>query len=81
MPEAEPAFANLKDVIEVRAIYRRTGDRVEARIFVAALAFLLRRTIGRYLKAAASDLSGIEASTALKRLWGCRRHQSRQTGL
>ena len=35
------AFANLKDVIELRQIFHRTDPRVEAHIFVAALAFLL----------------------------------------
>ena len=64
--EVERAFANLKDVIELRPIYHRTDDRVEAHIFVAALAFLLHRTIEKKLKAADLDLSATEALTALK---------------
>ena len=66
LSEVERAFANLKDVIELRPIYHRTDDRVEAHIFVAALAFLLHRTIEKKLKAAALDLSATEALTALK---------------
>lgn len=66
LSEVERAFANLKDVIELRPIYHRTDDRVEAHIFVAALAFLLHRAIEKKLKAAALDLSATEALTALK---------------
>ena len=50
----------------MRPIYHRTDDRVEAHIFVAALAFLLHRAIEKKLKAAALDLSATEALTALK---------------
>jgi transposase len=64
--EVERAFANLKDVIELRPIYHRNDDRVQAHIFVAALAFLLHRTIEKKLKAAALDLSATDALTALK---------------
>src|SRR6266545_550653 len=37
LSEVERAFANLKDVIEMRPIYHRTDARVQAHIFVAAL--------------------------------------------
>jgi transposase len=66
LSEVERAFANLKDVIELRPIYHRTDDRVQAHILVAALAFLLHRAIEKKLKAAALDLSATDALTALK---------------
>jgi transposase len=66
LSEVERAFANLKDVIELRPIYHRTDPRVEAHIFVAALAFLLHRTLEKKLKAAGLDLSATEALHALR---------------
>jgi Transposase DDE domain len=66
LSEVERAFANLKDVIDLRPIYHRTDDRVQAHIFVAALAFLLHRAVEKKLKAAALDLSATQALTALK---------------
>src|SRR5262249_56078774 len=66
LSEVERAFANLKDVIDMRPIYHRTDHRVEAHIFVAALAFLLHRAIEKKLNAAGLDLSATEALNALK---------------
>jgi transposase len=66
LSEVERAFANLKDVIELRPIYHRTDPRVAAHIFVAALAFLLHRTLEKKLKAAGLDLSATEALQALR---------------
>ena len=66
LSEVERAFANLKDVLDMRPIYHRTDHRVQAHIFVAALAFLLHRAIEKKLKAAGLDLSATEALTALK---------------
>jgi transposase len=66
LSEVERAFANLKDVLDMRPIYHRTDDRVQAHIFVAALAFLLHRAIEKKLKAAGLDLSATEALAALK---------------
>ena len=66
LSEVERAFANLKDVIELRPIYHRTDPRVEAHIFVAALAFLLHRTLEKKLKAAGLDLSATEALRVLR---------------
>jgi transposase len=63
LTEVERVFANLKDVIDLRPIYHRTDARVEAHIFVAALAFLLHRAIEKKLKAARLDLSATEALT------------------
>jgi transposase len=66
LSEVERAFANLKDVLDMRPIYHRTDDRVQAHIFVAALAFLLHRAIEKKLKTARLDLSATEALNALK---------------
>jgi transposase len=66
LSEVERAFANLKDVLEMRPIYHQTDNRVLAHIFVAALAFLLHRTIEKKLKAAGLDLSSTEALQALR---------------
>jgi len=66
LSEIERAFASVKDVIEMRPIYHQTPKRVEAHIFVAALALLLHRAIEKKLKAAGSDLSATEALQALR---------------
>jgi hypothetical protein len=50
----------------MRPIYHRTAERVEAHIFVAALAFLLHCAIEKKLKAARIDLSATEALTMLR---------------
>jgi transposase len=64
--EVERAFRNLKDVIEMRPIYHQSDERVQAHIFVAALAFLLHRALEKKLKAAGLDLSATEALDALR---------------
>jgi hypothetical protein len=66
LSEVERAFANLKDVIELRPIYHRTDQRVQAHIFVAALAFLLHRALEQKLKAAELDLSATQALRSVK---------------
>ncbi|MGH6805014.1 MAG: IS1634 family transposase [Methyloceanibacter sp.] len=66
LSEVERAFSNLKDVLDMRPIYHRTAGRVEAHIFVAALAFLIHRSIEKKLKAAGLDLSATHALQALK---------------
>jgi hypothetical protein len=66
LSEVERAFANLKDVIELRPIYHQADPRAEARIFVAALAFLLHRAIEKKLKAAGLDVSSTEALPVLR---------------
>ncbi len=66
LSEVERAFANLKDVIELRPIYHQTDRRVAAHIFVAALAFLLHRAVEKRLKAAGLDLSATEAFQTLR---------------
>jgi transposase len=66
LSEVERAFANLKDVIDLRPIYHQTDKRVEAHLFVAALAFLLHRTLEKKLKAAGLDVSATEALQVLR---------------
>jgi transposase len=66
LSEVERAFSNLKDVIDMRPIYHRTPERVKAHIFVAALAFLIHRTIEKKLKDAGLDISATQALEALK---------------
>jgi transposase len=66
LSEVERCFANLKSVIDMRPIFHRTDHRVEAHIYVAALAFLLHRAIEKKLKAARIDISATEALSILK---------------
>ena len=77
LSEVERSFANLKDVIDMRPIYHQTDDRVEAHIFVAALAFLLHRAIEKKLKAARLDLSA-DRSIDRSQIRPRGRHRSRQ---
>lgn len=66
LSQVERAFRDLKDVIEMRPIYHRNGDRVRGHIFVAALAFLLQRALEKNLKAGGVGLSPGEALQALE---------------
>jgi transposase len=66
LSEVERAFRCLKDVIEMRPIYHRDDGRVQGHIFVAVLAFLLKRALDKKLKAAGSHLSGEAALEALR---------------
>jgi hypothetical protein len=77
---AMPSFLDLAETIRRHglfgALYTDPGkvpdfsmssrQRVQAHIYVAALAFLLHRAIEKKLKAARLDLSATEALTALK---------------
>jgi len=64
--EVERGFAHLKGWLEVRPIYHRWPRRVEAHVFVAALAFLLDRAMEKKLRAAGSPLSSPFAWRALE---------------
>lgn len=64
--EVERAFRHLKDILDVRPIWHQNDDRVQAHIFVAALAFLIERTIEKKLKAVGLDLSAEQALEALR---------------
>lgn len=66
LSEVERGFRELKDVIEMRPIYHRTKPRVEAHIFVAALAFLLDRALEKKLCANRIELSAPAALEALR---------------
>jgi transposase len=66
LADVERSFGNLKDVIDMRPIYHQTDTRVQAHIFVAALAHLLHRAIEKKLKAARVELSATDALSALK---------------
>lgn len=66
LSEVERAFAELKDVIEMRPIYHQKAHRVQAHIFVASLALLLDRALEKKLKSAGVDLSSKEAWQILK---------------
>lgn len=64
--EVEQSFRQLKDVIGMRPIYHRNGQRVQGHIFVAALALLLQRALEKKLKAAGVGLSAAAALKALR---------------
>jgi len=66
LAEVERGFRTIKDVIEMRPIFHQTDRRVEAHIFVAALALLLHRALEKKLKAAGVDLSASEALETLR---------------
>jgi transposase len=63
--EVEQAFRDLKDVIEMRPIHHQKAERVQAHIFVAALALLIKYSIQRKLKASGVDVSANEVLGAL----------------
>jgi transposase len=65
LTEVEGGFRQLKDVMAMRPIYHQIELRVKAHIFVAALALLVQRLLGRRLKEAGSDLSPARAMQAL----------------
>ena len=65
LTEVESGFRQLKDVMALRPIYHQIEARVKAHIFVAALALLVQRLLGRRLKEAGLDLSPARAMQAL----------------
>ena len=65
LTEVESGFRQLKDVMAMRPIYHQVEPRVKAHIFVAALALLVQRLLGRRLKEAGVDLSPERALQAL----------------
>ena len=64
LTEVESGFRQLKDVLGMRPIYHRIEPRVRAHIFVAALALLVQRLLGRRLQEAGVDLSPARALQA-----------------
>jgi transposase len=65
LTEVESGFRQLKDVMAMRPIYHQVEPRVKAHIFVAALALLVQRLLGRRLEEAGVDLSPARAMQAL----------------
>jgi transposase len=65
LTEVESSFRQLKDVLAMRPIYHQIEPRVKAHIFVAALALLVQRLLGRRLRDAGVDLSPAQAIQAL----------------
>jgi transposase len=65
LTEVESGFRQLKDVMAMRPIYHQIETRVKAHIFVAALALLVQRLLGRRLDEARVDLSPGRAMQAL----------------
>jgi len=65
LTEVESGFRQLKDVLGLRPIYHQIEPRVKAHIFVAALALLVQRLLGRRLKESGLDLSPARAMQAL----------------
>ena len=57
LTDVESGFRQLKDVMALRPISHQVESRVKAPIFVAALALLVQRLLGRRLQEAGVDLS------------------------
>jgi transposase len=66
LSEVERGFRILKDVIDMRPIYHRIKKRVQAHIFVAALACLIHRLLEKKLKSAKLSMSADQALKALR---------------
>jgi transposase len=64
--EVEGSFRHLKDVLAMRPIYHQAASRVQAHIFVAALALLVQRLLDRRLQDAGVNLSAPQAIQALE---------------
>lgn len=64
--EVERGFSHLKGLLELRPVYHQRDERVEAHVFVAALALLLDRALEKSLRAAGSQLSSPFAWQALE---------------
>lgn len=65
LTDVESGSRQLKDVMAMRPIYHQVEPRVKAHIFVAALALLVQRLLGRRLDEAGVDLSPTRAMQAL----------------
>ncbi len=62
----EQGFRDLKDVIDMRPIYHKSDERIEAHIFVASLALFLKRTLEYQLSFKLPELSATDAFAAVK---------------
>ena len=62
----EQSFRDLKDVIDMRPIYHKNDDSVEAHILVASLALFLKRVLEYQLSSKLPELSGTDALAAMR---------------
>ena len=62
----EQGFRDLKDVIDMRPIYHKSDERIEAHIFVASLALFLKRTLEYQLSSKLPELSATDALAAVQ---------------
>jgi transposase len=67
LTEAEAAFKNLKDDLQLRPIHHQLESRIEAHIFVAFMAYCLHITLRAQLKPLAA---GLTSRTVLDKLAG-----------
>ena len=66
LSDVERGFRQLKDVLAMRPIYHQIEARVNAHIFVAALALLVQRLLDRRLEEAGINFSAERAMEALQ---------------
>ncbi len=62
----EQGFRDLKDVIDMRPVYHKRDERIEAHIFVASLALFLKRTLEYQLSSRLPELSATDALGAVQ---------------
>ena len=62
----EAGFRDLKDVIDMRPIWHKSDERIEAHIFVATLALFLKRKLQHQLDNAHTYLSATDALAAMR---------------
>lgn len=62
----EQGFRDLKDVIDMRPVYHKTDERVEAHIFVASLALFLKRSLEYQLACKLPEISATDAFLAMR---------------
>lgn len=62
----ERGFRDLKDVIEMRPMYHKTDERIEAHIFVASLALFLKRSLEYQLAEKLPEISATDAFAAIR---------------
>jgi len=62
----EQGFRDLKDVIDMRPVYHKTDERIEAHIFVASLALFLKQSLQYQLAGKLPEISATDAFAAVK---------------
>lgn len=61
----EQGFRDLKDVIQMRPVYHKTDERIEAHIFVASMALFLKRSLEYQLADKLPQISATDAFAAM----------------